>query len=102
MSMQQKQHTVLCQKSLALLSLLALLFFSIANASHIHSQVPGSHLQQECVLCVTGVQSAALLVHTAVFAACVFAFFFTLPQTAQVLSLGLHCSTAPRAPPVIS
>ena len=100
--MQHKQHTVLWQKSLALLSLLALLFFSIANAAHIHSEVRDSHLQQECVLCISGVQSAALLVHTAIFAAYQFAFSFILPRTEQVLSLDQHCSTAPRAPPAIS
>lgn len=99
--MHKKQHTVLWQKILALLSLLALLFFSIANAAHIHSAVRDSHLQQECVLCISGVQSATLPVHTAVFAACLFAFFFILPRPEQILSLSLHCSTAPRAPPAI-
>lgn len=97
--MRQKQHTVLCQKSLALLSLLALLFFSIANAAHIHGEVRGSLLQQECVLCVIGGQGSVLPGVAPIIAAFLFVFFYSLRPGERPALASYRSPSIPRAPP---
>ena len=100
--MQQKDSTVLWRKSLALLSLLALLCVSAANASHIHNEATGSPAQQDCVLCVIGGQSPALLAHVPT-AAAYLSTALCLPLAAeQHASTDYHHSGSPRAPPVPS
>ena len=100
--MQQKQPTVLWRKSLALLSLLALLCVSAANASHIHSEAGGSLAQQDCVLCVIGGQSPALLAHLPTAAAYLSAIVCLSLAVEQDVAADSHRSGSPRAPPVPS
>lgn len=100
--MQQKQHTVLWQQSVALLSLLVLLGFSVATAFHIHNEVPGSLLQQECVLCVIGGQSATLLGHIFIVAAYLLTIFCLFRQAEHRPSTSYRSSGTPRAPPAFS
>ena len=100
--MQQKQPTVLWRKSLALLSLLALLCVSAANASHIHSEATGSLVQQDCVRCVLGGQSPALLAHIPTAAAYLLTVLCLCLATEQYASADSHRSGTPRAPPILS
>lgn len=99
--MHQKQHTVLWRKSLALLSLLALLCFSAANASHIHSEISGSLLQQECVLCVIGGQSPALLGPVPLIAAYLSSIFCLFLLVEQPVLASYRSPGTPRAPPAL-
>ncbi len=99
--MQQKQSKELWRKGLVLLSLLALLCVSSAAAAHIHGQADGSLAQQECVLCVIGGQSPALLAHlpTAAYLSAIVCLSHTAEQYAVAAH---HRSASPRAPPVAS
>ena len=99
--MQQNKHMVLCQKSVALLSLLVLLCFSVATASHIYCEVPGGLLQQECVLCVIGGQGAVLPGVTSLIAAFLFVLFRTLQPGERPVLASSRSPGTPRAPPLL-
>ena len=99
--MQQNKHIVLWQKSVALLSLLVLLCFSVANASHIHCEVPGSLLQQECALCVIGWQGSVLPGVASLIAAFLFVLFRTLPPGERPVLASSRSPGTPRAPPLL-
>lgn len=98
--MQQKQSKELWRKGFVLLSLLALLGMSSAAAAHIHSQADGSLAQQECVLCVIGGQSPALLAHLPTAAASLSAIVCLSHTAEQYTAAAHHRSASPRAPPV--
>ncbi len=98
--MQQKQCKELWRKGLVLLSLLALLCMSSAAAAHIHGQADGSLAQQECVLCVIGGQSPALLAHLPTAAAYLSAIVWLSHTAEQYAVAAHHHSASPRAPPV--
>ena len=97
--MQQKQCKELWRKGFILLSLLALLCVSSA-AAHIHGQADGSLAQQECVLCVIGGQSPALLTHLPTAAAYLSAIVCLSHTAEQYTAADHHRSASPRAPPV--
>lgn len=97
--MQQKQHTVLWQKSVALVSLLTLLCFSVATASHIHSEAPGSLLQKECGLCVIGGRNPALLGHIPLITASLSSIFRLFLPVEQPVLVSYRSPGTPRAPP---
>lgn len=100
--MQQKRPTILWQKNLTLLSLLALLGASAANASHIHSEAAGSPVQQDCVLCVIGGQSPALLAHIPIAATYLLTVLYLGLAVEQHASADYRRSGSPRAPPALS
>ena len=100
--MQQKQSKELWRRGFVLLSLLALLWVSAAAAAHIHSQAGGSLAQQECVLCVIGGQSPALLAHLPTAAAYLSASVCLSHTVEQYAVADHHRSDSPRAPPVAS
>ena len=98
--MQQKQCKALWRRGFVLLSLLALLWVSSATAAHIHGQAGGSLAQQECVLCVIGGQSPALLTHLPTAAAYLSAIVCLSHTAEQYTAADHHRSASPRAPPV--
>lgn len=100
--MHQKQYKALWRKGFVLLSLFALLCVSSAAAAHIHSQAGGSLLQQECVLCVIGGQSPALLAHLPAAAASLPAIVCFSRTAEQYTAADHHRSASPRAPPIAS
>ena len=100
--MHHKQYKALWRKGFVLLSLFALLCVSSAAAAHIHSQAGGSLVQQECVLCVIGGQSPALLAHLPAAAAYLSTSVCLSNTTEQYAVADHHRSASPRAPPVAS
>ena len=99
--MQQKRHTPLWQKSLALLSICVLLCFSAATPSHIHAETHGSLLQQECVLCVIGGQGSVLPGVAPLIAAFLFVFFRSLQPGERPVLASYRSPGIPRAPPLL-
>ena len=99
--MQQHKHIVLWQKSVALLSLLVLLCFSVANVAHIHYEIPGSRLQQECVLCVIGGQGSVLPGVAPLIAAFLFVLFCSLQLGERPVLASYRSPGTPRAPPLL-
>lgn len=100
--MLQLTKTLFLHRLLALASILAVVGLSLASATHVHVSTAHTDVQQECIVCGSGLSQAATassvpLLATLLFVASLLPALKLLP-----ISLQRHQTIGPRAPPFFS